>query len=240
MSKILIVEDDELLRDALSGQLQQLGYDVRSAGSVPEASALLEAQGVDGLILDLGLPGPDGLSLLNWARERTAGLPVLILTARDSIEDRLRGLNAGADDYMTKPFHMQELHARLQAMLRRSRLPAFTGAPQPPAPDSVMLGPLRLIPLLQQAHLGDEALELTQREWELLELLVQRSGEVVTRDDVLAAWRAAPPEPGQTAQTVNSNALEVYVHRLRKKLDQSGLTIRNIRGLGYLLEQRRA
>lgn len=239
MSKILIVEDDELLRDALSGQLQQLGYDVRSAGSAPEASALLQAQGVDGLILDLGLPGPDGLSLLSWARERTAGLPVLILTARDSIEDRLRGLNAGADDYMTKPFHMQELHARLQAMLRRSRLPAFTGAPQPPAPDSVTLGPLRLSPLLQQAHLGDEALELTQREWELLELLVHRSGEVVTRDDVLAAWRAGPPEPGQTAPTVNSNALEVYVHRLRKKLDQSGLTIRNIRGLGYLLEQRR-
>ena len=219
--------------------MQQLGYEVDSAGSVPEASALLQAQGVDGLILDLGLPGPDGLSLLSWARERAAGLPVLILTARDSIEDRLRGLNAGADDYMTKPFHMQELHARLQAMLRRARLPAYTGAaPQAaPAADSITLGSLRLSPGLQQAHLGDEALELTQREWELLALLVHRSGEVVTRDDVLNAWRAPSTEPGQG---VNSNALEVYVHRLRKKLDQSGLNIRNIRGLGYLLEPRRA
>ena len=240
MSKILIVEDDELLRDALTGQLQQLGYEVCSAGSVPEASALLQAQGVDGLILDLGLPGADGLSLLTWARERAAGLPVLILTARDSIEDRLRGLHAGADDYMTKPFHMQELHARLQAMLRRARLPAYSPsadtATPAAAPDAITLGLLRLLPQLQQATLGDEALELTQREWELLVLLVQRCGEVVTRDDVLAAWRS--PDAG--GQTVNSNALEVYVHRLRKKLDQSGLNIRNIRGLGYLLEQRRA
>jgi len=244
MIKILIVEDDELLRDALTGQLQQLGYEVRSAGSAPEASAVLEAQGVDGLILDLGLPGTDGLSLLAWARARAAGLPVLILTARDSIEDRLRGLNAGADDYMTKPFHMEELQARLQAMLRRARLPAFTTRDAAQAADAaagITLGPLRLNALLQQATLGDEALELTQREWELLELLVHRCGEVVTRDDVLATWHAAAPDPTQpAAQSLNSNALEVYVHRLRKKLDQSGLNIRNIRGLGYLLEQRRA
>lgn len=237
MVKILIVEDDELLQDALSGQLCQLGYEVCTAGQVAAAQQVLDDQGVDGVILDLGLPGADGLSLLNWVRERASGLPVLILTARDGIEDRIKGLNAGADDYMTKPFHMDELQARLQAMLRRARLPAFSAPSANGTSPGTQLGPLRLDHHLRRASLGPEALELTPREWELLELLVHRCGEVVTRDDVLAAWRAMPPEPGQTAAPLNSNALEVYVHRLRKKLDLSGLNIRNIRGLGYMLEK---
>lgn len=235
MATILIVEDDALLLDALSGQLHQLEFVVCTASSVADAKALLQAQAVDGIMLDLGLPGADGMELLTWVRSHIAGLPVLILTARDGIEDRVLGLNAGADDYITKPFNMQELQARLQAMLRRARQPAFTQASNGPGGPSSTIGALLLDHAGHTATLNGEPLDLTQREWELLELLVNRCGEVVTRDDVLAAWRASPPEPGQSVPPLNSNALEVYVHRLRKKLDLSNLTIRNIRGLGYML-----
>jgi two-component system OmpR family response regulator len=235
MFTILIVEDDALLLDALTGQLQQQGYGVCTASSVPEACASLQTRAVDGIILDLGLPGADGMELLVWVRSHIAGLPVLILTARDGVDERVRGLNAGADDYITKPFNMQELQARLQAMLRRARQPAFVHSASALGGQGLNLGPLQLDPASQTAALGGVPLELTQREWELLELLVQRCGEVVTREDVLAAWRASPPEPGQAAAMLNSNALEVYVHRLRKKLDSSSLAIRNIRGLGYML-----
>lgn len=235
MATILIVEDDALLQDALTGQLKQLNYGVCTATSVAQGMAVLQDQAVDGIILDLGLPDADGLDLLTWARTRIVGLPVLILTARDGIDDRVRGLNAGADDYLTKPFNMQELQARLQAMLRRARQPAFVHSASALGGQGLNLGPLQLDPASQTAALGGVPLELTQREWELLELLVQRCGEVVTREDVLAAWRASPPEPGQAAAMLNSNALEVYVHRLRKKLDSSSLAIRNIRGLGYML-----
>jgi DNA-binding response OmpR family regulator len=238
MPTILIVEDDALLLDALSGQLKQLSYGVATAGSVAEATTLLESQAVDGIILDLGLPGADGMELLTWARSHIAGLPVLILTARDGVDDRVRGLNAGADDYLTKPFNMQELQARLQAMLRRARQPAFTQASSATGPSSTTIGPLVLDHVAHSAALNGEPLDLTLREWELLELLAHRCGEVVTRDDVLAVWRASPPEPGQPAAApLNSNALEVYVHRLRKKLDASPLNIRNIRGLGYMLNR---
>ena len=237
MATILIVEDDALLLDALTGQLKQLDYSVCTASSVAQAMALLQTQAVDGIILDLGLPGADGMELLTWARAHIAGLPVLNLTARDGVDDRVLGLNAGADDYITKPFNMQELQARLQAMLRRARQPAFTQASSAAGVANTTIGPLVLDHASHSAALNGDLLELTQREWELLELLAHRCGEVVTRDDVLAAWRASPPEPGQTAAPLNSNALEVYVHRLRKKLDQSTLVIRNIRGLGYMLNK---
>ena len=238
MATLLIVEDDALLLDALTGQLKQQEYDVCTASSVAQAMALLQTQAVDGIILDLGLPGADGMELLTWARTHIAGLPVLILTARDGVEDRVLGLNAGADDYITKPFNMQELQARLQAMLRRARQPAFTQANQAhgaAGAGHTTIGLLKLDHTSHCATLHGHQLELTLREWELLELLAQRCGEVVTRDDVLAAWRASPLEPGQVAAPLNSNALEVYVHRLRKKLDPSNLVIRNIRGLGYML-----
>lgn len=232
MATILTVEDDPLLLDALSGQLTQQGWDVVTASSVTQAHTALQAQAVDGMILDLGLPGGDGMDVLVWARKHITGLPVLILTARDGIEDRVLGLNSGADDYLTKPFDMQELQARLHAMLRRSRQPAYT---QSSAGPSTTVGSLVLDHGLHTATLLGQSLDLTQREWELLELLVQRVGDVVTRDDVLAVWHANPLEPGQPSAVLSSNALEVYVHRLRKKLDASMLSIRNIRGLGYML-----
>ena len=229
MATLLIVEDDALLLDALSGQLKQLDYSVCTASSVPQAMALLQMQAVDGIILDLGLPGADGIELLTWARAHIAGLPVLILTARDGVEDRVQGLNAGADDYLTKPFNMAELLARLQAMLRRSRLPAFGGSLEVQSSTSKNL---RLDPVLPLGWLGEEAMELTHREWSLLSLLVNNMGQVVGREDVLAVWQTAPQEGG----AAGSNALEVYVHRLRRKLNDSGLSIRNVRGLGYMLE----
>ena len=227
MSSLLIVEDDELLRDGLSAQLTLGGHAVALASDGEMAQALLESSRFDGVILDLGLPRISGLDLLHWIRRRLPALPVLILTARDGVEDRVQGLNAGADDYLTKPFNMAELQARLAAMLRRARLPAFGG--------SLELGcgstrRLRVDATQALAWLDDEALDLTQREWALLSLLVTHAGQVVSREDVLSVWQT---EAGEGA---GSNALEVYVHRLRRKLAHSGLSIRNVRGLGYMLE----
>jgi DNA-binding response OmpR family regulator len=229
MAHLLIVEDDELLRDGLCAQLVHAGHTVSSANDGGQAQALLETSRFDAVVLDLGLPVVDGISVLQWIRKRLAALPVLILTARDGVDDRVQGLNAGADDYLTKPFDMAELLARLQAMLRRSRLPAFGGSLEVHNNHTQRL---RVDPVLPRAWLDDEPLELTQREWALLSLLVSNLGQVVGREDVLSVWQSEPSE----GSAGGSNALEVYVHRLRRKLQDSGLNIRNVRGLGYMLE----
>ena len=229
MSHLLIVEDDELLRDGLCAQLTRAGHNVSSAVDGAQAQSMLETTRFDAVILDLGLPFIDGVAVLKWIRQRLAALPVLVLTARDGIEDRVQGLNAGADDYLTKPFDMAELLARLQAMLRRSRMPAFGGTLEVQGAANKRL---RLDPNLPLGWLDDEPMELTRREWSLLSLLVGNLGQVVGREDVLAVWQSEPTETGTGA----SNALEVYVHRLRRKLQDSGLSIRNVRGLGYMLE----
>ena len=232
MAHLLIVEDDELLRDALSAQLTQAGYRVDTAddGQVALDSALNSS--FDGLVLDLGLPGMDGLAVLKHLRQSQPALPVLILTARDGIEDRVAGLNAGADDYLTKPFNGDELLARLQSMLRRAHLPAFDATSAAPSGS----GALRIDPQLPRAWLGNVPIDLTQREWELLALLVRCEGQVVSREDVLAVWQSETSDGAALA----SNALEVYVHRLRRKLAGAEMTIRNIRGLGYMLEAARS
>jgi two-component system OmpR family response regulator len=229
MAHLLIVEDDELLRDGLCAQLAHAGHTVTSASDGAQAQALLEATRFDAVILDLGLPIIDGFAVLRWIRQRLAALPVLVLTARDGVDDRVQGLNAGADDYLTKPFSMDELLARLAAMLRRSRLPAFGGSLEV---QINVTKRLRVDPVLPMAWLDDEVMELTHREWSLLSLLVNNLGQVVSREDVLAVWQSAPSEGAGSG----SNALEVYVHRLRRKLQDSGLSIRNVRGLGYMLE----
>ncbi|WP_374640212.1 response regulator transcription factor [Hydrogenophaga sp.] len=230
MAQLLIAEDDELLRDALQTQLTQAGHAVAVAEDGQVALDMMTHSAYDALVLDLGLPKVDGLEVLRRLRERLPALPVLVLTARDGVEDRVAGLNAGADDYLTKPFSREELLARLQAILRRSRLPAYGPSPAEPVPPSDET--LRVDPELPRAWLGNEVIDLTQREWELLDLLVRHAGRVVSRDDVLAAWQADAGDAGGVA----SNALEVYVHRLRRKLSGSRLNIRNIRGLGYMLE----
>lgn len=237
MAHLLIVEDDDLLRDGLHMQMTQAGHTVVTAMDGMQALTYLEDERFDGVVLDLGLPKLDGMDVLRWVRRRLAALPVLILTARDGVDDRIEGLNAGADDYLTKPFNMAELQARVSGMLRRSKLPAFGGSLVVSAGSVGTTGAagagggLRLDPQIPLAWLNDQPLELTQREWALLSLLVSQAGQVVSREDVLAAWQVDPQEPA-----LASNALEVYVHRLRRKLQDSTLSIRNVRGLGYLLE----
>jgi len=231
MPHLLIVEDDELLNDALCAQLTHAGYLVSSSYDGLQGRANLESQRIDGVVLDLGLPHIDGIELLQWIRQRFSAMPVLILTARDGVEDRVQGLNAGADDYLTKPFSMAELQARLQAMLRRSRMPAFGGTMEVQGQASQRL---RVDSQLPVAWLNDERMELTQREWSLLTLMVNNLGQVVSREDVLSVWQTEGPDGGAA-----SNALEVYIHRLRRKLQASGLSIRNVRGLGYMLESDR-
>jgi two-component system response regulator QseB len=205
----------------------------------------------DGVVLDLGLPKVDGLTVLRSLRQQHAAMPVLILTARDGVDSRVEGLNAGADDYLTKPFNTGELVARLQAMLRRASLPAFAAAAvsagqttlttvnAPLGSDAPAMqagSALSLDPALPRAWLGSEAIDLTPREWALLDLLVRQRGQVVSREAVLQAWQAQPGEPGAASGPMASNALEVYVHRLRRKLAGSAFGIRNIRGLGYMLD----
>jgi DNA-binding response OmpR family regulator len=238
MANLLIVEDDELLRDGLSDLLTQAGHQTTTADDGEAALAQLHTTLFDGVVLDLGLPKVDGMTVLRLLRALNPAMPVLILTARDGVEDRVEGLNAGADDYLTKPFNMDELVARLQSMLRRASLPAFAPAPVADTlahPSTINRPPgLSVEPVLPRAWLDGEAIDLTQREWALLRLLVQQQGQVVSREDVLAAWQAQPAEAGGSG--LASNALEVYVHRLRRKLAGSALNIRNIRGLGYMLE----
>jgi DNA-binding response OmpR family regulator len=235
MPHLLLVEDDEMLRDALEALLTQAGFSVQGVADGALAQAALESRRFDGVILDLGLPlvrgkPMDGLDVLRWIRQRLAALPVLILTARDSVESRVQGLNAGADDYLTKPFSSAELLARLQSMLRRAQLPSFGGSQEITSSNGACL---RVDNALPRAWLDQQALELTPREWSLLRLLVAQAGSVVSREDVLAVWQKAGVDaPGQA-----SNALEVYVHKLRRKLGDCGLSIRNVRGLGYLLER---
>ncbi len=237
MANLLIVEDDELLRDGLSDLLTQAGHQTTAAPDGEAALAQLIHTLFDGVVLDLGLPKVDGMTVLRLLRERHPAMPVLILTARDGVEDRVEGLNAGADDYLTKPFSTDELLARLQSMLRRASLPAFAPIAAPisaPVPAPHDTPGLRLDPVLPRAWLNGDTIDLTQREWALLRLLVQQLGQVVSREDVLTAWQAQPVEAGGGG--LASNALEVYVHRLRRKLAGSALNIRNIRGLGYMLE----
>jgi two-component system response regulator QseB len=251
MAHLLIVEDDELLRDGLAELLSQAGHVTTTASDGQSALDHLATSLFDGVVLDLGLPKVDGLTVLRSLRQQHAAMPVLVLTARDGVDSRVEGLNAGADDYLTKPFNTGELVARLQAMLRRASLPAFAAATvsagqttlttvnAPLGSDAPAMqagSTLSLDPALPRAWLGSEAIDLTPREWALLDLLVRQRGQVVSREAVLQAWQAQPGEPGAASGPLASNALEVYVHRLRRKLAGSAFGIRNIRGLGYMLD----
>ncbi len=229
MALILIVEDDELLRDSVSDLLQHAGHRTLACADGASAQQQLGSQAVDAVLLDLGLPRIDGMTLLRWIRERFESLPVMILTARDSIDHRVAGLMAGADDYLTKPFGNAELCARLQALLRRARLPAFEAQGASDEPPASTPG-LTFDTEQPRVWVQGQSIVLTQREWELLRVLHAQINQVVSRDNVLLVWQTDGSEP------IASNALEVYVHRLRRKLQGTGVSIRNIRGLGYMLE----
>jgi len=219
---LLLAEDDAILADALSAQLRRAGFEVEHAPNGAVAEYLLLKQPFDVAILDLGLPMVDGLTVLRRVREARRTLPVLVLTALDSLDDRVAGLNAGADDYLTKPFDFPELEARLHALLRRTR----------PASSATELGHLSFDRDAHRATVHGEALDLSPREWLLLELLLSQLDRVVTKDQIAQAWALDRSEVGNGAPS----SIEVYIHRLRRKLEQSGLSIRTVRGLGYLLE----
>ena len=218
--KLLLAEDDAMLADALQTQLRGAGFEVEHAPNGAVADYLLQKQSFDIAVLDIGLPMMDGLAVLRHVRQSQPALPVLLLSARDALDDRVAGLQAGADDYVTKPFDFPELVARLQALLRRS---------QPNTPPA-LLGQLTLDHTSRRAMVSGLALELSGREWTLLALLANHRDQVVTKEQITQAWSA---EGGETS---GGNSIEVYIHRLRRKLEGSGLQIRTVRGLGYLLE----
>lgn len=218
---ILLAEDDALLADGLAAQLTGAGFAVEHAPNGAVAEYLLGRHRFDLAILDLGLPLLDGLSLLRQVRAEQPLLPIVVLTARDSLEDRVSGLQAGADDYVTKPFDFPELEARLHALMRRT-LARSSG---------LQVGGMVLDRDNRRATVAGEAIELSGREWAMLALLAERAGEVVTKEEIVRAWMG---DEGDSAAV--GNAVEVYVHKLRRKLEKPGLTIRTVRGLGYLLE----
>ncbi len=218
--KLLLAEDDAMLADALTTQLGGAGFEVEHAPNGAVADYLLHKQRFDIAVLDIGLPMLDGLSVLKHVRQSQPALPVLLLTARDALDDRVAGLQAGADDYVTKPFDFPELLARLQALLRRSQ----------PTSLSALFGRLSLDHTSRRALVAGEPLELSGREWTLLELLVSQRDKVVTKEQITQTWNADGGEVG------GGNSIEVYIHRLRRKLEDAGLAIRTVRGLGYLME----
>lgn len=221
---ILLAEDDTILADALSAQLRGAGYEVEHAPNGPVAEYLLLKQPFDLAILDLGLPMLDGLSVLRHVRASNSHMPVIVLTAQDGLESRVEGLNAGADDYMIKPFDFPELEARIRALLRRASVDAPSA--------EFGFGKLAFEPKAHRASINGEPLELSPREWTLLELLLMNRENVVTKEQIAQAWTRDGSELGA------GNATEVYIHRLRRRLEDSGLDIRTVRGLGYLLEAR--
>jgi two-component system OmpR family response regulator len=218
--RILLVEDDPGLAESLSEGLKQMGFAVDLSQDGGEADAILAVRKFDAVVLDLGLPGLSGMDVLKRLRKRGSTLPVLILTARDAMSDKVAGLNAGADDYLLKPFDFQELDARLKALLRRT---------QSERSGWLEAGRLRLDKASQQAFVDLEPLILSAREVGVLELLMSRLGRVVSKEQLA--------EHLSQDEDIGENAVEVYVHRLRKKLEAIGIEIRTMRGLGYLLEK---
>ncbi len=220
--KILLVEDDEVLADGLSHTLNKGGFKVSVANTGAYAEQLLIAEGFELLILDLGLPDMDGLILLKKLRRQQLSLPILILTARDSMNERIEGISQGADDYMTKPFELKELEARVQALIRR----CYGGFNS-----SISVGDLRLDTSNGQIKVNDELLAISAREMAVLELLILQHGKVVSKDRIAQ-------QLSSSGDMLADNAIEVYIHRIRKHISPYGASIRTIRGLGYLLEDK--
>lgn len=218
--RILLVEDDPVLADGLSRILQQSQHLVSLANNGAYADQLLQLEKFDLVILDMGLPDMDGAQILRRLRARHNAVPVLILTAQDSVANRVQGLDLGADDYLSKPFDLPELEARIRALLRRNQA-ARTSVLQ--------LGSLVLDSVGHCASVQGVALDLSARELGVLDLLLRRSGRVVSKEQLSEQLSGLGEE-------ISSNAIEVYVHRVRKKIEASQVNIRTVRGLGYLLE----
>ena len=217
--RILVVEDDHLLGDGITRALTRAGDTADWITNAEDAWHSLQLEHFDCLILDLGLPGMDGLSLLRQLRKAGSTLPVLILTARDAIEDRISGLDAGADDYLLKPFDLAELRARLRAISRRYKGYSDT---------HLQLGDIEIDTQSQGVSYQGQPVTLSRREYGLLLTLAENAGKVLSRsrlEESLYGW----------GNEVESNSLEVHIHHLRKKLDTS--VIRTVRGVGYMMDK---
>ena len=219
--RILIVEDDAALASGIARILEGEGHAVDVMASGEHAVLGTRQERFDLVILDVGLPGIDGFEVLRRLRGAGDRVPVLVLTARDALDDRVRGLDLGADDYMAKPFAMPELAARVRALVRRSQ--AQTGP-------KIVHGPLILDTVARRAQLNGAPLDLAAREWAVLEVLLARVEKIVSKEAIIqavASW----------GEELTPNAIEVYVSRLRAKLDPAGVQIRTVRGFGYMLEE---
>lgn len=218
--QVLVVEDDAVLADGLSRALRDHGMQVDVVGNGAQADLLLQGgASAEVVVLDIGLPGLDGFEVVRRLRARGAAVPVLLLTARDAIEDRVRGLEQGADDYLVKPFATAELVARVKALARRHTA----------QPAALTLADLSLDTATRRARVGGRTLELSVREWAVLEYLLQHALRVVSKQQIIDAilpW----------GDDLSLNAVEVYISRLRLKIADAGVTIRTIRGFGYMLE----
>jgi two-component system OmpR family response regulator len=219
--RILLVEDDRMLSDALARALRQSAHSVELARTGRDADDALASGAFDLVVLDVNLPQMDGFEVLRRMRARKSAVPVLIVTARESVEDLVNGLDLGADDYLTKPFQLAELEARVRALLRRGH-----GAAGP----QIVHAALRLDVAGRRLYCNEQPLELSPRELAVVELLLMREGRVVTKQQIaehLYGWD----------EEASSNAVEVFIYRLRRKLEGSGVDLRTIRGMGYLIEK---
>jgi len=217
--RILLVEDDALLGDGIQKSLDHLGFTVDWMRDGKQGEAALAAEEYAAAVLDLGLPQQDGLSLLQSARNKGLRTPILILTARDSKLDKLKGFNLGADDYVIKPIDMEELAARLRALIRRS---AGRASPR------IVIGAVEIDPDTRQAWCNNKPVDFSAKEFAVLELLVQNAGRVLTRaqlEQSLYGW----------GDSADSNTIEVFIHHLRKKL--GGDFIQTLRGIGYTVRR---
>ena len=218
--RLLLVEDDVMVASGIKLGLTNAGYTVDWVGSAERALQALESESFDLAIVDIGLPGMDGLALTRQLRTNGSQMPMLILTARDALHDRVQGLDIGADDYMVKPFELPELLARMRALLRRSQ--AATSA-------VLGFGPLEMDTANRRVTLCGLPVELGPREWTVLEYLLMQVPKPAAKDKLLQALTGWDKE-------ITTNAIEVYVSRLRAKLEPSGISLRAIRGFGYRLE----
>jgi DNA-binding response OmpR family regulator len=218
--RLLLVEDDVMVASGIKLGLTGAGYAVDWVGSAERALDVMATEVFDAAIIDIGLPRADGLELTRRIRHNAYALPILILTARDALSDRVQGLDGGADDYMVKPFELPELLARLRALLRRSQ--AATSA-------TLSFGALTLDTALRQAHANGQSLDLGPREWTVMEYLLIQAPKPAAKDKILAALTGWDKE-------ITANAVEVYISRLRGKLEPHGIALRSIRGFGYRLE----
>lgn len=216
---VLLVEDDLVLADGISRILGGHGMVVDVVQNGLDADRVLQSRAVAVVVLDIGLPGIDGFEVVRRLRARGDMVPVLLLTARDDVQDRVRGLELGADDYLVKPFAAPELVARLKALVRRSN----------PRPIEIQLGSLQLDPFARRASIAGQSIELSAREWAVLEYLIQHASRVVSKQQIIDAilpW----------GEEVTLNAVEVYISRIRSKIVAASINIKTIRGFGYMLE----